>query len=141
MCIWLDLQEITERQRRFRIDGRVYLERHSVWVMKTDPQPFVAKMSFHNLLHNAKYKKWSKSRFAFALSLLTLGSEINTFFLHPYKVRHCLSHRRRRGSALTLWAVKYCDKHPSSVFMDPSVKIFNKWLDQVWKEILSHLSM
>ncbi len=65
------------------------------------------------------------------------GSKIHLFPSHW--ILQNKSHRRKSGSAFSMRVVKYWYKLPASVVMGPSVNIFKKRLDQVWKEVFPHL--
>ncbi len=69
-----------------------------------------------------------------------LDIDPNLFFLpparrghreHPYKVLQGVSHRRRRGSVRV---VKYWNKPRASVVTAPSLNIFKKKLENVWRQ-------
>ncbi len=59
---------------------------------------------------------------------------------HPFKVLQGASHRRRRGSAFSVWVVKYWNKLAASVVTAPSVNVFKKRLEKVWTEVFPHLT-
>ncbi len=58
---------------------------------------------------------------------------------HPYKVLQGTSQHRRRGSPFLVKVVKYWHELPASVVTAPSVNIFKKSLEKVWKEMFPDL--
>ncbi len=58
---------------------------------------------------------------------------------HPFKVLQGANHRRRRGSAFSVRAVKYWNKLPASAVTAPSVNVFKKRLEEIWTEVFPHL--
>ncbi len=84
---------------------------------------------------------------AFKIFKGLLDIDPNLFFLpparrglrgHPFKVLHGASHRRRRGLAFSVRVVKYWNKLPASVVTAPSVNVFKKRLEKVYKEVFPH---
>ncbi len=77
-----------------------------------------------------------------------LDIDPNLFFLlsarcglrgHHYKVLQGASHRRRRGLAFSMRALKYWNTLPAAVVTSPSVNVFKKSLEKVWTELFPHI--
>ncbi len=99
------------------------------------------RLCLHSL---QKRQLWADLITTFKIFTGLLDIDPNMFFLPPTQrgLRghpQGTSHLRRRGTAISVRAIKYLNKLPASVFTAPSVYIFKKRLEKVLTQAFPHL--